>query len=192
MKQSIFFLLITLPSFQFVFGQEGDSVIIPSNDKGFAEYTEVVTIDSFSKSDLYLNALEWMNKTYKSGKNVIQTTDKDGGMIIGKAITQALTYNNMGAKVNAGYFSYNISIYCKDNKFKYLIDNILYIKGEMNLKSGADLSEKFPHNWTGFLLDNKQTRREWLKFQIIADIELKAIIDDLKKTLKSSRKRSEW
>ena len=59
MKQSIFFLLITLPSFQFVFGQEGDSVIIPTNDKGFAEYTEVVTIDSTSKSDIYLNALEW-------------------------------------------------------------------------------------------------------------------------------------
>lgn len=68
--------------------QEKDSILIPTNEKGFAEYTEVIPVDSVPKDNLYVNALEWINKTFKSGKYVIQTTDKGSGMIIGKANMQ--------------------------------------------------------------------------------------------------------
>lgn len=128
--------------------QEVDLVTIPINEKGSAEYTEVVSVETTSKNNLYINALEWMHKTYKSGKSVIELADKDGGMIIGKAVSQSLTYNKMGIKKDGGYFTYTISIYCKDNKYKYAINNIIYNKGEMILTSGADLAEDFPHNWT--------------------------------------------
>ena len=174
------------------FAQEQDSVIIPKSDLGLAEYSEVIAIDSISKSDLYLSALEWMNKTYKSGKNVVQTTDKEGGMIIGKAVTQTLIYNNMGMKKYGGYFYYTISIYLKDNKYKYVIDNINYNKGEMVLTPGADMAEKFPHNWTGLIGNNKQTRREWKSFQRQADTEFKIIIEGLKKQMNNTKKKSGW
>lgn len=174
------------------FAQEQDSVFIPKSDAGRAEYSDVIAIDSMSKDALYVSALDWMNKIYKSGKNVIQTTDKEGGMIIGKAVTQALIYNNMGMKKDGGYFSYTISIYFKDNKYKYVIDDIIYNKGEMALASGADLAEKFPHNWTGLIGNNKQTRREWKSFQKQADSEFRLIIEDLKKQMKSSKKKSGW
>jgi len=184
-----FFFVIFIPS---SFAQEQDSVIIPKNDKGFAEYNEIIPVDSTTKNDLYISALEWMNKTYKSGKNVIQTTDKEGGMIIGKAVTQTLIYNNMGMKKDGGYFSYIISIYCKDNKYKFVIENITYNKGEMILNPGADMAEKFPYNWTGLIGNNKQTRREWKSFQRQADTELMIIIEDLKKYMSNSKKKSDW
>lgn len=174
------------------FAQEEVSVIFAKNDKGLAEYTEVVSIDSTIKSDIYTSALEWVNKTYKSGKSVIQTTDKDGGMILGKAVSPSLIYNNSGFKVDGGYFSYTISIFCKDNKFKYIIDNITYNKGEMALKPGADLAEDFPHNWTGLIGKNKQTRREWKSFQRQADTEFKFVIEDLKSHMKNSKKKNDW
>lgn len=172
--------------------QEADLVTIPINEKGSAEYTKVVSVETTSKSDLYINALEWMHKTYKSGKSVIQITDKDSGMIIGKAVSQSLTYNNMGIKKDGGYFTYTISIYCKDNKYKYAIDNIIYEKGEMMLTPGADLAEDFPHNWTGLIGKNKQTRREWKSFQKQADADFKAIIYSLKNHMGESKNNSDW
>jgi hypothetical protein len=192
MKKSIYLLFLFATFTTILIAQEQDSIIIPKNADGLAEYSEVIPIDSISKSDLYLAGLEWVSKTYKSGKSVLQTTDKEGGIIIGKAVAQTLTYNNMGVKKDGGYFSYTISIYCKDNKFKYLIDNISYNKGEMLLTPGADLAETFPHNWTGLIGNNKQTRREWLSFQKQANTEFRIIIEDLKKHMSKSKIKSDW
>lgn len=182
------FILFAIPAFS----QVQDSVAIPKNGIGLAEYSDVIAVDSISKNDLFVSALEWMNKTYKSGKNVIQTADKEGGMIIGKAITQTLIYNNMGIKNDGGYFSYIISIYVKDNKYKYVIENITYNKGEMLLTPGADLAENFPHNWTGLIGKNKQTRREWKSFQKQADKEFRILIEDLKIHMNNIKKKSSW
>jgi len=192
MKKSIYFLLFFAVYSTSIIAQDNESVIIPKNDEGLAEYSEVITVDSISKSVLYLSALEWVNKTYKSGKSVIQTTDKEGGVIIGKAVGQTLTYRNMGIKMDGGYFSYTISIYCKDSKYKYVFDNITYNAGYMVLNPGADLAETFPHNWTGLFQNNKQNRREWKSFQSQADTQFKIIIEDLNKHIKNSKKKSEW
>ncbi|KAF0203390.1 MAG: hypothetical protein FD170_1109 [Bacteroidetes bacterium] len=192
LKKTIYLLFVFATITTNLIAQEKDSLIIPKSADGLAEYSEIIPIDSVSNSDLYLFGLEWVSKKYKSGKSVIQTTDKEGGIIIGKAVTHTLVYNNMGIKKDGGYFSYTISIYCKDNKYKYVIDNITYNKGEMVLTPGADLAETFPHNWTGFIGNNKQTRREWQSFQRQADTEFQIIIEDLKKHMKNSKKKSEW
>lgn len=179
MKITIHLLMIFLFVSANLFSQETET-FIPKNDKNLAEYSEVVEVQNMSKSELFISALEWFNKTYESGKAVIQTSDKEGGMIIGNANSQTLIYNNAGFKKDGGYFSYTISVYCKDTKFKYVIDNITYNKGEMVLNPGADLAEDFPRNWTGFIGDNKQTRREWKSFQIQANLYFNLVIDELK------------
>jgi hypothetical protein len=103
-NKQLAFLLAFFFFFQYNLLAQDEPNIIPRNAKGFAEYMEVVQVDSVSKSELYLTALEWMNKTYKSGKSVIQTADNNGGMIIGKANTQTVIYNNMGIMKDGGYF----------------------------------------------------------------------------------------
>lgn len=175
-----------------LFAQAQEFPSIPKNDKGHAEYSGIIQVDSTLKSDLFLSSLEWVNKTYKSGKSVIQTTDKEGGLIIGKGVSQMLIYNNGGFKKDGGYFSYTFSIFCKDNRLKYIIDNITYNKGEMVLSAGADLGEDFPHNWTGLIGNNKQTRREWKSFQKQADAEFSIIIANLKSHVLDSKKKANW
>lgn len=178
--------------FSILLNAQDKEITIQKNEQNLAEYTEIIEIPEMTKADLYIATLEWYNKTYNSGKSVIQSADKDGGMIIGNAISENVIYNNMGIKKDGGNFSYTISVYCKDNKFKYVIDNITYRKGDMALKAGANLAEDFPSNWTGWLGDNKQTRREWKSFQTQANIYFEILINDLKKHLKNSKSKSNW
>lgn len=185
----VFILYIPI---SYCFAQDVSSVQIPKNNKGLAEYSEVINIDSTTKNELFLSALEWINKSYNSGKTVIQTADREGGMIIGNAISEDLIYNNSGIRKDGGNFSYTISIYCKDNRYKYVIDNITYKQGDMLLEPGANLAETFPSNWTGFLGNNKQTRREWKSFQFQADTYFRAIIALLKEHMKNSENQSDW
>lgn len=191
MRKTIY-LFITLVTYTSSVLAQDEDLHIPKDKNSLAEYTEVIMVDSTPQNQLYANALEWISKTYKSAKSVIQTSDKEGGMIIGKGIGQTLVYNNSGFKKDGGYFSYNISIYCKDDKFKYLINDIKYNKGEMALIPGADLAEEFPHNWTGFMGKNKQTRREWKSFQRQANLEIINIIENLKQNMKNSKTKNEW
>lgn len=191
MKISLYFIFVFFFSFSKLLSQETE-LKIPKNDNNLAEYNGIIDIPNMTKSDLFVSAMEWFNKTYKSGKAVIQTSDKEGGMIIGKANSSTVIYNNMGVKKDGGYFSYTISIYCKDNKFKYVIDNITYNKGDMALSPGADLSEEFPSNWKGWLGDNKQTRREWKSFQKQTNSYFIFIIDELKTYMQNSKSKNDW
>ena len=62
-------------------------------------------IVSKSKNELFSNALEWFANSFKSGKDVLQVSDKESGKIIGK-----------------GYFNTSpiqITIVVKDNKYRY-------------------------------------------------------------------------
>jgi hypothetical protein len=192
MKKIAFFLFLSAIYSLTIIAQENESFTIPKNEKGLAEYSEVIPIDSTSKSEIFVSVLEWYNKTYKSGKNVIQASDKEGGMIIGNAVTKTIIYNNLGIKKDGGYFSYTISVYCKDNKYKYVIDNITYNSGEMVLNPGADLAEVFPSNWTGLIQNIKYNRKQWISFQKQADTELRFVIDDLKSHLKNLKEQSKW
>lgn len=167
-------------------------VIIPTSASGRAEYSEVIEIDSVSKGVIYANSLDWLNSTYKNSKSVIQSTDKEEGIILGKAVTSMLVYNNMGFKKDGGHFSYNITIYCKDNKVKISIASITYNKGEIALSSGADLSETFPHNWTGLIMNNSKNRKEWQGFQRHADSEIRLLVSSFRNTMLDVKSKSNW
>ncbi|PVY43249.1 DUF4468 domain-containing protein [Pontibacter virosus] len=164
---------------------------IPTTD-GRAHYSVVTTVDGMNKDELYLAALAWVNKTYNSGKTVTQTANQDGGMIIGKALSNRLLYNNMGMKKDAGHFAYTFTIQTKDGRYKVDIESITYEKGEMVLKPGADLAEDFPHNWTGLIGDNKQTRREWLSMQGQAHAYFTLLLEDLAAHMQKAKQASAW
>lgn len=88
------------------------------------EFTEVVTVDSASKLDLYLRAKEWLAQYYNSSKDVIQVDEKEQGMIYGRGAFQ-IYIQQLGA-VNFGHVNYDIKIDVKDGRYKYRITNFVH------------------------------------------------------------------
>jgi hypothetical protein len=112
-----------------------DSISV--NEKGIVTYEEVVE-QSGTKDQLYTKAKLWIADNFKSAKNVIQTDDKEEGLIVVKALfnysyqhyftstkkkrkeveTQTLDYpENRNA-------NFTMKIFLKDNKYKFLITDI--------------------------------------------------------------------
>lgn len=90
-------------------------------------YTGVVKVQG-NKDELYSRAREWFAKAYNSSLNVIQMDDKE--KIVGKALMQVY-FKALGKDQKSGYVNYTISIYFKDNKYKYEITNF-YHSGQYN------------------------------------------------------------
>lgn len=80
------------------------------------KFEEIVAVDSMSKDQIFNKAATWLATTYKSSKAVIQHSDKDNGIIVGKA-NFSYDLTNMFA-VNKGIINYTITIGAKDNKYK--------------------------------------------------------------------------
>lgn len=84
-------------------------------------YSKVIQANG-TQQELYSRAREWFAKTYNSAQSVIQMDDKD--KIVGKAAMTAY-YKNY----HFGNIYYTISIYLKDDKYKYEFTEF-YHKGE--------------------------------------------------------------
>jgi Domain of unknown function (DUF4468) with TBP-like fold len=81
-------------------------------------YSEVVKVDSVTKSELYIRARSWFATTYNSAKSVIQMDDKEAGEIVGRGAFQ--TAMPLGLGVKATWFvQYTLTVFVKDGKYKY-------------------------------------------------------------------------
>lgn len=89
-------------------------------------YTEVVKVDSATKDELYIRARDWYNGAFHSSKDVLQIQDKEVGEIGGKGIFTTY-YHHSTLGVENGYnqeFNFKITIWVKDNRYKYEITDI--------------------------------------------------------------------
>lgn len=89
--------------------------------------SDVVQVKDKKSSDLYMNALLWVNKSFNNPKTVIQTKDKELGLITIKSIVPYITEKSSNPKDWDQWREFNMSIYVKDGRYKYVIDNI-YIR----------------------------------------------------------------
>lgn len=194
MKKLIFLQLMML-AFSAIFGQDSlktNEIIIPEmelDDNGRAMF-QLIVEQKGTKDALYLNGKTWVFDTYKSGKAVIQMEDKEGGVIIGNGRTGTLIYKNMGVKVDAGNFKYTITLNFKDGKYRCIIDNITYKKGELLVKEGADYSEEFPHNWSK--IGKKYNKKQWGLMKEQALVEFQSIFVSLQEFMNKKPKKDNW
>ena len=107
-------------------------------------YTDVVQMDSLPKSELYKRALYSIAKMYSSPKTVVQVADEQTGTLIVKAHFIPQIPNAMGGKTpNTGFINYVLTIICKDNKYKYTLDEVTHA-GNYTLGSGGALTNEKP------------------------------------------------
>lgn len=102
----------------------------PINSDGDIEFIEVVETP-LKKTNLFSNAKEWIAKTFGDYKSVVQFEDNDNYKLIVKGFSD-IDYNSPTVEVN-GYvgmstkekLSFTIIIECKDDKYRYTINNVL-------------------------------------------------------------------
>lgn len=111
MKLYVSILLAVIPSL--VFAQ-----FTKSEDTGLITYTEVVEVEGTAQ-ELYIKAKEWFVNAYRDSKSVIQVDSKDEYKIIGKGVL-LIPFGGHGRKI-----WHTVTIQCKDDRYKYTIDNII-------------------------------------------------------------------
>lgn len=112
----IYFFLFTLWSVS-VLSQEPYEEMLPVNESGLIEYTEVVELNG-TADDLYSAAREWFSKSYNSAEDVLQMDDRQSGKLIGRAFQQIYS-STLGEKLY-----YTISVFVKDGRYKYSITEL--------------------------------------------------------------------
>lgn len=101
----------------------------PKNEEGKYEFSEVIET-GLSKSTLYANAISWATSFYKDEyKEALQVASETEGRIIIKNYNIVFykrekpksDYINMERE----YVEYTLTIDCKENKYRYVISDIL-------------------------------------------------------------------
>src|SRR5690606_790856 len=114
---------------------------------------------SASKLLLFTKAREWFTKSFTSSKSVLELEDKEAGKLIGKGTIRAVTEESMNDnefikrkgmvskkireqknKGDVGTVSFTISIYIKDGRYKYEI-NDLFHKGMTTTVAGYTVTQ---------------------------------------------------
>lgn len=93
-------------------------------------YSEVIQVDGVSKDELFNRAKLFFVNTYNNATKVIQTEDKETGIIAGKAITgHSITMGKFsGSGATDAPASYTITLAVKDGRYKYTITDIVQEK----------------------------------------------------------------
>lgn len=87
-------------------------------------FSEIVQIDNVSQSDLFNRARMWVNDNFKSGKDVIQISDKEAGQITGTGKLQAdYTYHGLANKIYHAVYTFSFKILVKDWKYKCIFED---------------------------------------------------------------------
>lgn len=81
---------------------------------------KVIQTDSIGKNLLYATINDWFASTYNSANDVIQMSDKDAGIIIGKG-SMAYSKKGMSYMCYSGYIKYTIKVYVKENRYKVVL-----------------------------------------------------------------------
>ena len=152
---------------------------------GKYSFQEVVKVDSTSKDELYSRAREWMAKTFNSAQKAIQMDDKQAGKLIANGSFKSYAKALFGNNVQVGFVNFNITIYLKDQKFKYVFTDFYhegitpsggYKYGSFNLEC-KDCIGPFKNNFTEKMYNGVLTQTSEY---------IPPLIEDLLKAMKSN------
>ncbi|MCB9230782.1 MAG: DUF4468 domain-containing protein [Bacteroidia bacterium] len=123
MKQTIFSILIILAPF-YAFSQL-KGVDIPVNEETKkVTYSEVIQVESQTKENLFIAALDWATRTFNSGDAAIEYEDKSSGTIAGKGRIPVELKGWAASMTNFVRFYFKIEV--KDGRFRYTFTDFVY------------------------------------------------------------------
>jgi hypothetical protein len=145
---------------------------LPKDEAGKVTFSDVVTVDSASASQLYSRAQLSIASLFKSAKDVIQLKDDAAKQIVAKGIFE-----------NYGYMRFSITLQCKDGRYKYILTDFVH-ESDPRYKystSGGNIENEKPAAGT-FLF----SMAAWRKVKEKTKKEVDAIIARIKKDMLSA------
>lgn len=180
MKKLVLLISIIISSTS-AYSQTESSIFPLNSETGEIYYSEVIEVNSMPQSDLFLSAKTWFVDAFKSANDVIQLTDKEEGIIIGKGNTD----------VELGLIQFTFKVLTKDGKYKYEVYNIKYKLLETQFAQPTnDLNNEKPGG--GWSLGIGKGR--WKKIKTKASNDIQGLIISLKKEMSKSKieNKDDW
>jgi hypothetical protein len=145
MKNFLFFLFTLL-----CVNANGQAKRFPVKENGTVVYEEVVNCD-LKKSALFSNAQKWIAKSFGDYKKVIQFEDVENGKLIFKGKSEVEYNRKAGSDESlqvreSEIINYTFTIDCRENKYRYTIDNILIDINQSWSILGEVSSDVIPNN----------------------------------------------
>ena len=123
-------------------GQQPTSVPTPaatpvaaSTTPGPLQFQEVVAVDGATRDQLYNAALAWFTEAFKSGKDVLQVQNREGGTLIGTGVAQYEPVVLMASSCTRGVLRYRVTVEGKDGRYRYTFDGFTHEGGTSACKS---------------------------------------------------------
>ena len=150
---------------------------------GLITYSEVINLEGYSKTDLYLNAKNWFSKEFKSANNVVDTDDKEIGIVSGKGMVKIYV-----KQAPYGNISFIAKIELKENKYKYTFTHFSHSNGESALGDIGPCESMF--NTTKRIM-GIPLQKAYDRALTQLDIEVNAMVVSLKNEM-SKKQNNDW
>lgn len=98
---------------------------LPTNETGSIVFTEVISVDSINKNELFRRAKIFFVEYYKSANHVIQLEDSENATLIGKASSSFAVSAGMGI-YSTLHLKYTLKIQAKEGRYKYEIYDLIF------------------------------------------------------------------
>ncbi|WP_312351242.1 DUF4468 domain-containing protein [Empedobacter sp.] len=127
-------LLFTALLFAFVVSAQGVKPIT---------YTEVVSVSDSTKSakQLYASAKMWFTQLFKDPREVIILDDAENNILVGRGNIPYKSKIFLGSATREGRIYFDVTIACKDGRYKYDFTNFMHEGDGVNL--GLITDEEF-------------------------------------------------
>ena len=89
-------------------------------------YSAVVQAEGVPQAELFVRAQAWFATTFKCGKCVMQTADKDAGQVIGRGAFEFESATLISSAVIHGWVTYTVKVFVKEGRYKYEITDFIH------------------------------------------------------------------
>ena len=139
---------LTLPAFGQKKGEAVKVYQMPVDEQsGLITYQQVVTMKA-EPAVLYERALAWANRYFQNPTKVIQTADKEKGVLICRSNMKIHTPTKDGkSEVMAGIVTFELKIEARDGRYRYTITNFTCKNGQVTQPCEQWLDSSKPE-WT--------------------------------------------
>lgn len=156
------------------------ALFLKVNAQESIKFSKVIQAEGMDKTALFVALNDWFATNYNSAQDVLQMSDKEAGVIIGKGNFD-YTYGDAMHSSFDGIIKYTIKVYVKDNRYKV---DLMSFNHEGKSMSVGVLSDKEVFKEKGSY--KKYYNRVWVNAKEQAEQYANGIYDHTEKTVNSS------